>query len=231
MSAPTNGTNTIATRICAALLVLAALRSAPARADQAPRVCAPGPALAWSEADVGRMQDAIAARMPGHDASAHGRLARTILAEATLTGVDPLLVLALITVESHFDPLAVSAAGALGLMQLREPTLRAEAHRAGLPAGDPRDMVGNVRAGIRYLSRLLSQFPGLDVALMAYNAGPNRILGHLRAGEIPIRFHEYPRRVKQELKRLRSELGIARAHAPARGAVVAMAEAPAAPRL
>jgi hypothetical protein len=38
---------------------------------------------------------------------------------------------------------------------------------------------------------------------MAYNAGPNRILGYLREGEIPERFFAYPRRVKAELKRLR----------------------------
>jgi hypothetical protein len=42
---------------------------------------------------------------------------------------------------------------------------------------------------------------------MAYNAGPNRILGHLENGEIPQRFHEYPRRVNQELSRLRVVFG------------------------
>jgi hypothetical protein len=51
----------------------------------------------------------------------------------------------------------------------------------------------------------MNAFPGEDVALMAYNAGPNRILGYLRAGEIPDRFHVYPRRVKAALRRLRTE--------------------------
>jgi soluble lytic murein transglycosylase-like protein len=221
-----DGSNTNATCLCVALLIAAALAPAPAHADLPPSVCAPS-ALAWSESDVVRMRDAIAARMPDEDDAAHGQLARTILAEATITGVDPLLVLALIHVESGFDPQAISPAGALGLMQLREGTLRAEAARARLPAGDPRDPVGNVRAGIRYLSRLLSQFPGLDLALMAYNAGPNRILGHMRAGGIPDRFRDYPRRVKQELARVRAELGLALAppaRAP-RNPVVAMADA------
>jgi hypothetical protein len=41
---------------------------------------------------------------------------------------------------------------------------------------------------------------------MAYNAGPNRIRGHLRKGGIPERFHVYPKKVKGELSRLRTAL-------------------------
>ncbi len=40
---------------------------------------------------------------------------------------------------------------------------------------------------------------------MAYNAGPNRILGYLREGEIPDRFQVYPRRVKAVLRRLQRD--------------------------
>jgi len=64
-----------------------------------------------------------------------------------------------------------------------------------------------VQAGVRYLRRLLDAFGHEEVALMAYNAGPNRILGYLREGEIPPRFHVYPRRVKAELRRLRRGSG------------------------
>ena len=89
-------------------------------------------------------------------------------------------------------------------MQLREPTLRSELRRHGLD-GDVSDPVTNVRAGVRYLRRLMKAFPREDVALMAYNAGPNRILGYLREGEIPDRFHAYPRRVKAVLRRLQRD--------------------------
>ncbi len=41
---------------------------------------------------------------------------------------------------------------------------------------------------------------------MAYNAGPNRILAYLREGEVPERFHAYPRRVRTELRRLRRSI-------------------------
>jgi soluble lytic murein transglycosylase-like protein len=113
------------------------------------------------------------------------------------------LVLALIQVESSFDPRALSVAGARGLMQLREPTLRRELERAGLPHLDLHDPAANVVAGVRYLRRLLDAFGREEVALMAYNAGPNRILGYLREGEIPERFQSYPRRVQAMHRKLR----------------------------
>src|SRR5512140_3486538 len=47
------------------------------------------------------------------------RLARTIAEEANGAGFDPLLVLAVIDVESDFEQASVSPAGARGLMQIR----------------------------------------------------------------------------------------------------------------
>jgi hypothetical protein len=154
--------------------------------------------------DLAQLVGLLAARMPDQDAAFHLELASTIDEEALLAGLDPLLVLALIHVESSFDPDAVSYAGAVGLMQLRERTLRSEIQRAGLPPADPRDPVANVRAGIRYLRRLVRAFGSTDLALMAYNAGPNRILTYHRAGEIPERFHVYPQRIRRERERLHS---------------------------
>jgi soluble lytic murein transglycosylase-like protein len=154
--------------------------------------------------DVAMIEKRLAARMPRHDGAFHRRLAAAIHHEARHARVDPLLVLALIHVESSFDPDAVSPAGAVGLMQLREPTMRREIERAGVAPADPLDPVTNVRAGIRYLERLVKAFGNTDVALMAYNAGPNRILSYRRAGGIPERFHVYPQRVRGELERLRT---------------------------
>jgi soluble lytic murein transglycosylase-like protein len=178
--------------------------------------CEPGP-----DGSVGRVDGELGARMPGLDAFERRLLARTIVAEAEGARIDPLLVLALIQVESSFDPRAQSGQGAVGLMQLRGPTLRRELERAGLSADDPHDPVANVQAGVRYLRRLLDAFGHEEVALMAYNAGPNRILGFLREGEIPPRFQVYPRRVKAELHRLRRSTGaeLGPAVADARAAV------------
>jgi soluble lytic murein transglycosylase-like protein len=134
---------------------------------------------------------------------ARRELAEVIVLEADRAQLDPLLVLAVIEVESRFDAGARSTAGAIGLMQLVEPTLRSELARHGIE-GDPHDPVANVQAGVRYLRRLMDGFRRDDVALMAYNAGPGRILGYLREGEIPERFHAYPRRVNAALRRMRS---------------------------
>ena len=166
----------------------------------------PGPP-GWVE----RVDERLENRMPALGDPDRRRLARTLVLEAELARIDPLLVLALIEVESAYDLDARSDRGAVGLMQLREPTLRREVERAGLDWADPSDPTTNLRAGIRYLRRLLDAFGrrDVDVALMAYNAGPNRILGYLRegAGEIPARFHAYPRKVRAELKRLRRAFG------------------------
>ena len=153
--------------------------------------------------DLGNLVLEVAARMPGHDGAVHRQLATVIHEEAARAGLDPLLVLALIDVESSFDPSAVSYAGAIGLMQLRERTLHREIERSGLVPADPFDPVANVRVGVRYLRRLVKAFGSTDLALMAYNAGPNRILAYYRAGEIPERFHAYPRRIRGEVERLR----------------------------
>jgi hypothetical protein len=165
--------------------------------------CLP-PGCAWAPPGwVKRVEDRLGLRIPQLDGEDRRRLARTIIGEALSARIDPLLVLALIEVESSYDPGALSDRGAHGLMQLREPTLRREVARAGLDWKDHHDPAVNVQAGIRYLRRLLDAFGREEVALMAYNAGPNRILAYLRAGEIPDRFHVYPQRVKAELTRLR----------------------------
>jgi soluble lytic murein transglycosylase-like protein len=167
------------------------------------------------------VDERLEARMPQVETPERRELARALVVEAELSRVDPLLVLGIIEVESAFDPDARSDRGALGLMQLREPTLRREVERAGIESPDLRDPAVNVRAGIRYLRRLLDAFGREEHALMAYNAGPNRILGYLREGEgeIPERFHVYPRRVKAEVRRLRRAWD-----APCSATVVALAD-------
>jgi soluble lytic murein transglycosylase-like protein len=95
--------------------------------------------------------------------------------------------------------------------------------RAGREWEEADDPAVNVQAGIRYLRRLLDAFGREEVALMAYNAGPNRILGYVRDGEIPERFRGYPRKVAAEVRRLRRSLG------QERGPTVALAASVSAP--
>lgn len=89
---------------------------------------------------------------------------------ATVYGLDPVLVRAVIATESAFDPMAVSAAGAQGLMQLM-PALAEE--MGVVDAFDPRE---NIMAGTRYLSALLDAQDGdVPLALASYNAGPGNV--------------------------------------------------------
>jgi soluble lytic murein transglycosylase-like protein len=84
--------------------------------------------------------------------------------------VDPHLVRAIITVESNFDPHAVSRAGAQGLMQLMPDTA------ARYRVDDPFDPYANIEGGIRYLRDLLRLFPSdLRHVLAAYNAGEGAV--------------------------------------------------------
>lgn len=84
--------------------------------------------------------------------------------------IDPRLVQAIITVESNFDPHAVSRAGAQGLMQLMPDTA------ARYRVENPFDPQANIEGGIRYLRDLLLMFPGdLRHVLAAYNAGEGTV--------------------------------------------------------
>lgn len=171
------------------------------------------PCERWEE--VRRLADLLDERMEA-GAEDRLRLADAIAGEAAEAGLDPLFVLALIEVESGFDVEAVSHRGARGLMQLRPATFQRELERSNLFSEDLEDPVLNVRAGIRYYARLLRDFrEDQELALMAYNAGPQRISKLRREdGGVPERYRAYPRRVDAELRRLRGERRVAQAGAP-----------------
>jgi hypothetical protein len=83
-------------------------------------------------------------------------------------GVDPLLVRALIQVESKYNPRARSSKGAMGLMQLMPQTAREYNLR------NPYDPKSNIEAGIRRLKSLIDKW-GVELALAAYNAGEGAV--------------------------------------------------------
>ena len=110
--------------------------------------------------------------------------------------VDPLLVHAVIAVESQHRPNAVSPEGAQGLMQLMPRTARM------LGVSDPFDPRANVEGGVAYLRRLADEF-GTVLALAAYNAGPAAVREHGGVPPFP-ETHGYVRSVLLGLIRLRA---------------------------
>lgn len=97
-----------------------------------------------------------------------------IVAAADEYSVDPLLIAALIRVESGYDPEAVSPKGAVGLMQIMPNTGRwvAEQNRRRFKEDDLADPEININYGVHYLAYLLGEFSTEHAALAAYNAGP-----------------------------------------------------------
>jgi hypothetical protein len=165
----------------------------------------PDPGL---EGWTARLESVLESRAPGLPEVTRRRVARAVVEESLAAGLDPLLAAAIIDVESGYDTRARSWIGARGLMQLLPETMAQEAARNGMAAGDPDDPVANVRLGIRYFRRLLDLFEREENALMAYNAGPNRIGELLQRGEVPALFRTYPARVFAEQRRLRQGFGL-----------------------
>ena len=93
-----------------------------------------------------------------------------IIQEAAIDSqIDPLLVRAVIKVESNFNPKAVSRKGARGLMQIMPDTARE------LRLDDPFSPKQNIAAGTKYLKQQLDSFGDIKLGLAAYNAGPGRV--------------------------------------------------------
>jgi soluble lytic murein transglycosylase len=161
--------------------------------------------------DQALIDSVLAKRAPELGLTLRNQVGRAIAEEALRAGYDPLLVLALINVESEFDEGAVSARGARGLMQIRPSTLQFLTEREGLrlsPEEVSADPALCVRLGIRYLRSLQDRFGGdLELALMAYNGGPDRIRQAFRSRELDA-FRFYPRRVKRQFVRFRTGEGL-----------------------
>jgi soluble lytic murein transglycosylase len=119
----------------------------------------------------------------------------TIVREARRNGLDPLLVAAVIQVESHFDPFAVSQVGARGLMQLMQPTAE-WLLKDDLQPQHLFNPVLNIELGTAYLAQLMNRFGGdLNQALIAYNAGPSVARSLVRGSPSWKRLRAYPKAV------------------------------------
>jgi len=106
-----------------------------------------------------------------------GAISDLVKQYAKMYALDEKIVHAVIAAESGGNPYAVSSAGARGLMQLMPETA------AEMGVTDIFDPAQNIAGGTQYLAKMLNLFDNkLELALAAYNAGPNAVKEH---GGIP----------------------------------------------
>ena len=94
------------------------------------------------------------------------RFSKEIYQAGNRHGVDRHLIQSVIRAESGYDPMAVSSAGARGLMQLMPETA------AHYRVNNIHNPAQNIDGGTRHLKRLINKYDGnVKIALAAYNAG------------------------------------------------------------
>jgi soluble lytic murein transglycosylase len=98
--------------------------------------------------------------------------------QASVTGLEPALILGVIRQESGFKINAQSKAKAQGLMQLLPSTAMRLVRSVNLPRSKAKnlfDAENNITIGTLHLSYLMKQYGKAEFALAAYNAGESRV--------------------------------------------------------
>jgi soluble lytic murein transglycosylase-like protein len=119
----------------------------------------------------------VRSQNPSLSEAAATKIARNVIYQCVTQGVDARLVMAVVLVESGFDPFAVSKSGARGLGQLMSGTA------SDLGVDNRFDIEQNVYGMVRYLRKQLETYirqtndhgKALQLALAAYNAGPGAV--------------------------------------------------------
>jgi soluble lytic murein transglycosylase-like protein len=158
-------------RIAAALFVFstAALAAAPASAEPA------GTATTAAVATPAESTYAAVLRTlnPALTLEKARAYARSVIADAWRTHLDPHFIMSIVTVESRWRANAVSHAGARGLGQLMPSTARTLGVKNAYSASE------NLRGTSTYLKRLMNHFAGkpnaVKLAIAGYNAGPKAV--------------------------------------------------------
>jgi soluble lytic murein transglycosylase-like protein len=128
------------------------------------------------------------------------RLAELIHQNSTQFGYSPELLLAVIAVESKFDPQALgryrggTLSGALGIMQIKYATASHIANTLGMGKITRQDLLDpeiNMVLGTAYLMTLITQFKSFKHGILAYNLGPNKVrLALVNKEPLPMRYYE-----------------------------------------
>ncbi len=151
--------------------------SQPPRASPVNPPAAP---LAPIDREVGRLKphyaNAIAHFNKRLSGGQRDQIAEVVLRFSMQNGLDPRLTVAVIAVESNFNPTAVSRSGAMGLGQLMPGTA------SGMGVSNAFDPIENVNAAVRLIRGHLEKYKdrkdSFNVALAAYYAGSGAVRRH-----------------------------------------------------
>jgi hypothetical protein len=146
------------------------------------------------------------------------RLANIVYTNSRQYGYSPELLLAVIAVESRFNPQALgryrsgALSGAVGLMQIKYPTALDVARTLGIQGLKPRDLLDpeiNAIIGTAYLTILISRFRDFRLGILAYNLGQGTVRSSLsRNVQLPTHYYEKVLAQYHRLKRLGAELEV-----------------------
>jgi soluble lytic murein transglycosylase-like protein len=140
------------------------------------------------------------------------RLAELIHQNSVQYGYSPELLLAVIAVESKFNPRAMGRyrggelSGAIGLMQVKYETAAHMAKTLGMGSITRQDLLDpeiNMVLGTAYLMTLITQFKNFKLGILAYNLGPAKVRTALARNEaLPMRYYEKVLRQYYKIKEM-----------------------------
>jgi hypothetical protein len=114
--------------------------------------------------------------------------------------LDPTLIHSVISIESNFNPKAVSHKNARGLMQLMPRTAELMGVKDSFDPGQ------NIDGGAHYLSDLLKKYGNdLTLALAAYNAGPDSVDKYGRRVPPYLETMKYVQRIAKTYAKLKAD--------------------------
>lgn len=129
-----------------------------------------------------------------------GPIYQLVKKHAPVYGVDVDFAMAVIAVESGFNPKATSRKKAQGLMQLLPDT------QARFHVKDAYDPEQNIKGGLSYLRWLITYFKGdVELVAAAYNAGENAVLRHQGIPPYP-ETRDYVKRIARYYKKKHHEV-------------------------
>ena len=96
---------------------------------------------------------------------------QNIINQAKSMGVEPAIVLSIAKTESGFNQAAKSSGGHIGVFQLSPHT----AKTMGL---NPYNLDDNIKGGILYYKNMYDRFGSMELAVAAYNSGPEAVKRH-----------------------------------------------------